>query len=84
MLQEGLSTIRRIVLTEAMVCHSSMGARVKRTQNTFPPRSSGSLVPKTTDSLPRGVTRLEDVRGKKQVWRPYDRTWGSLEADVLH
>jgi len=33
--------------------------------------------------IPRGVTRLGGVRGKKQVWRPHVRTWGLSEANVL-
>jgi len=32
----------------------------------------------------RGVTRLDGARGKKQIWRPHVRTWGLLEANVLH
>ena len=32
----------------------------------------------------RNVTRLDGVRGKKQVWRPHVRTWGLSEANVLY
>ena len=32
----------------------------------------------------RGATRLDGARGKKQVWRPYVRTWGLSEANVVH
>jgi len=32
----------------------------------------------------RGVTKLDGARGKKQVWRPYVRTWGLSEANVLY
>jgi len=28
--------------------------------------------------------KLDGTRGKKQVWRPYVRTWGLSEANVLH
>ena len=33
---------------------------------------------------PRGVTRLDGARGKKQVWRPHVTTWSLLQAKVLH
>jgi len=32
----------------------------------------------------RGATKLDGARGKKQVWRPYVRTWVLSEANVLH
>ena len=32
----------------------------------------------------RGVTKLDGVRGKKQLWRPHVRTWGLSEANLLH
>jgi len=32
----------------------------------------------------RGATKVDGARGKKQVWRPYVRTWGLSEANVLH
>ena len=32
---------------------------------------------------PKGVTRLDDARGKKQVWRPHVRTWHFSEPNVL-
>ena len=32
----------------------------------------------------RGVTRLDGTRGKRQVWRPYVRTWDLSEANVLY
>jgi len=32
----------------------------------------------------RGVTRLDDAWGKKQVWRPHVRTWGLSEANVQY
>jgi len=28
--------------------------------------------------------RLDGARGKKQVWRPYVRTWGISEANLLY
>ena len=31
----------------------------------------------------RGATKLDGVRGKKQVWRPYVRTWGLPKANLL-
>ena len=31
-----------------------------------------------------GVTRLDGVRCKKQIWRPYVRNWGLAEVNVLH
>ena len=35
-------------------------------------------------SQPRGETRLDGTRDKKQVWRPHVRTWGLSEANVLY
>jgi len=32
----------------------------------------------------RGATKLDGARDKKQVWRPYVRTWGLSEANALH
>jgi len=32
----------------------------------------------------RGATKLDGARDKKQAWRPYVRTWGLTEANVLH
>ena len=32
----------------------------------------------------RGVTKLDGARAKKQVWRPYVRTWGFSEANALY
>ena len=32
----------------------------------------------------RSITRLDDTRGKKQVWRLHVRNWGLWEAIVLH
>ena len=31
----------------------------------------------------RGVTRLDGVCGKKQVWRPHVRAWGLTKANLL-
>jgi len=31
----------------------------------------------------RGATRLDGVRGKKQVWRLHARTWGLSEVNLL-
>jgi len=33
---------------------------------------------------PRGVTRLDGARGKKQVWHPHVRTWALSEANLLY
>ena len=33
---------------------------------------------------PRGVTRLDDARWKKQVWRTHVQTWGLSEAHFLY
>ena len=33
---------------------------------------------------PRGVRRLDGVRGKKQVWRSHVRTWSLLQAKILY
>jgi len=35
-------------------------------------------------TAPRSVTRLDDVWGKKQVWRSCVRTWCLSKANVLH
>ena len=35
-------------------------------------------------TAPRGVTRLDGARGKKQVWRPHVHIWGLSEANVLY
>jgi len=35
-------------------------------------------------STVRGAVKLDGARDKKQVWRPYVRTWGLSEANVLH
>jgi len=32
----------------------------------------------------RAITRLDGARGRKQVWRPYVRSWGLLEANLLY
>ena len=32
---------------------------------------------------PRGIPRLDGVRGKKEVWRHHFRIWGLLGANVL-
>ena len=32
----------------------------------------------------RGVTRLDGVRGKKQIWRPHVWIWGLMEANLLY
>jgi len=39
------------------------------------PRSRVALLRfRNTETIPRGVTRLDGARGKKQVWRPHVRT----------
>jgi len=35
-------------------------------------------------TVTRGVTRLDGVRGKKQVWRPHIRIGGLWDADALY
>jgi len=32
----------------------------------------------------RGITRLDGVRGKKQVWRPHVRTWDILQVNIVY
>ena len=32
----------------------------------------------------RGVTRLDGVRGKNQIWRPHNWIWGLMEANLLY
>jgi len=34
--------------------------------------------------MTRGVTRLDDARCKKHVWRPHFQTWGLSEENILY
>ena len=48
------------------------------------PRAPATSLFLTPTCCMQGVTRLDGARGKKQVWRPHVRSWGLLEANVLH